>query len=164
MPQDKPPPPFLNDFVDGRDGWELTQRQDGGWLATRQLKMPSGWSSFILRLMPGMKDPAADRDWSVTVVDTDSCKASTDGSFDEVTAELVQFERTLRLLGQLIECSKREQAAELVESVRGQQLEFLRQAAGIPRGAAAKMRQQIVHRTCGARLDAAVLSDYWRWS
>lgn len=152
------PPPFLTEFIEGRHGWELTQRHDGAWLAERLLKMPPGLGQFILRLVPGLQHPTSDRDWSVTFVNEDGVKGRLDGAFDEVVTELQQFERTLQLLAELTQCTRREQAAELVESVRGRQLEFLRQAAGVPRGPAPRMRQQIVHRTCGIRLDLQALA------
>lgn len=159
MAEQVEPPRFLQEFVDGRRGWALEQRHDGGWLAKRRIEMPAGWATSVIWLMPGLQQPHTDQYWTATVVDETGVNARVDGRFDEVVTELRQFERTMLLLAQLTQCTKREQAIELVAPVRGRQLEFLRQAAGVSRGPAQQMRNRIVQQACGFRLDHQAITN-----
>jgi hypothetical protein len=146
----RPVPEFLLEFTEGRTGWVRSQRSfDGAWMASHNVKAGEDVYAFVLT--PSLTSPDLERDWNVVALFDAAVVAHYDGTFDEVTAEIIGAERTLTLIETLRQCRSHTHARLLIANVRGARLQLLRKALDLRVMNVETLKKNIIDITYGAR-------------
>ncbi len=153
--ENRPVPEFLLEFTEGRTGWVRNQRpSDGAWMANHSVKAGEDVYAFVLT--PSLACPDLEKDWNVVVLFDAAVVARYDGTFEEVTTQIVDAETTLTLIESLRQCRTREAAWGLIENVRRAQLQLLRKALDLRVMNVEALKRSIIDVTYGARPKAGL--------
>jgi hypothetical protein len=145
-------PDLLMKFVTGRHHWRLAQDSTSGWYGWRVM-YPFD-QTCQLRISPSNDKPHTAERWSTVVFNALGDQvAALVGSYAEVSAEVIDVQKTLSVIDELYISRSASQAWSLMTAVRGERLEMLRKAYELPRGAADKVRRNIIKHVTGMAVD-----------
>lgn len=155
----------LDELVAGRLGWAIAEPKDDDPYAWRTVEIIDvSFHLFVMRDSVPHVDPRMGWVASFRSIGG-SVSGSWGGTFDQVLAEVAQVERCLDTVNRLRECRSRLATTDLLDSLKGADLRFVAELVGLPRsGTLSDLRQRIVERTCGTRIDAdAMMPKNGRW-
>lgn len=156
-------PELLKTFVEGRSHWKLAQDvqgksyRAGDWYAWRLINVLD--QSYHLRIRPSSDTPHGTKAWSlVAFTEQGDEVAAMVGDHGETVAEILGIEKALSVIEELRACKTSSKAWYLMTSVRGDRLDMVRQACGLPSAAVDKVRASIIKHVTGMVVDPARVS------